>query len=140
MADSEAADVAPEPAPAEPAAETAAALVSSSSAAAPEVPDEAPPELSVQAKGIDSEIDQKKKKEYIVYTFGVYIGHERVFTIEGRFSDLHKNHQGLPKMVASKLVFPSKQAGLLGAFAAAMPAPSCHAARVARRSERLVGR
>ena len=83
-------------------------------AAQPEAEDEAPPELTVQSRGIDTNQDDKGK-EYIVYEYGVYIGRERVHTIAGRFSELHKQHAGLPRIVASKVVFPSKEAGLLGA-------------------------
>ena len=72
-----------------------------------------PPEITVQSRGIDTNLDSGK--EYIVYTFGLYIGNERVHTIEGRYSELRSKHDGLSKAIASKAVFPSKQAGLFSA-------------------------
>ena len=72
------------------------------------VVDEAPM-VSLQTKGIDSKQDEKGK-EYIVYTFGLYIGDERVHTIEDRYSELRDKFKDLPKLMPSgcTAAFPGK--------------------------------
>ena len=72
------------------------------------VVDEAPM-VSLQTKGIDSKQDDKGK-EYIVYTFGLYIGDERVHTIEERYSQLRDQFKDLPKLLAGcSASFPGKR-------------------------------
>ena len=71
------------------------------------VVDEAPM-VNLQTKGVDSQLDEKGK-EFIEYTFGLYIGDDRVYTITGRYSSLRDEFKDLPKMVSGCTAsFPSK--------------------------------
>ena len=64
--------------------------------------------VNLQTKGVDSQQDEKGK-EFIEYTFGLYIGDERVHTITGRYSSLRDEFKDLPKMVSGCTAsFPSK--------------------------------
>ena len=90
-----------EPAP-EPAPSGAPAVVDG------KMVDEAPM-VSLQTKGIDSQQDEKGK-EFIVHTFGLYIGDERVHTIEDRYSALRDQFKDLPKLMPGgcSASFPGK--------------------------------
>ena len=96
------------PEPAVPAPEPAPAAGPRGFTVAGKVMDEAPM-VSLQTKGIDSKQDEKGK-EYIVYTFGLYIGDERVHTIEERYSQLRDQFKDLPKLLAGgcSASFPGK--------------------------------
>jgi hypothetical protein len=102
-AEPEPAPDAAEPEPAPDAAETSV-----------DVPLPAPSTVLVTVKGIDSELDASGK-EYIVFTFALSIGKERVHTIQGRYSELRDRYQHLPRLLAGcPAKFPSKHAGVMG--------------------------
>ena len=76
---------------------------------------EPPPKVLVTVKGIDEELDAKKKP-YINYTFGLSIGPDRVHTIKGRYSELAKTYNRDWKKVlpGCNAKFPGKHAGVTG--------------------------
>jgi hypothetical protein len=103
-------DSEPQPEPGPAVAEPAPAAAEPAPAPAPEPP----PKLVVMVKGIDSELDASGK-EYIVFTFGLSIGHERVHTIQDRYSELSRKYKDIPpRLPGCPAKFPGKHVSITG--------------------------
>jgi hypothetical protein len=75
--------------------------------------------VSVACKGIDAEIDGRGK-EFVIFTFGVRIGAERVHTISGRYSELSKQYKDLPKLLPGcGAKFPGKHISVVSGISRA---------------------